>query len=419
MKAIEISPANGADLREYSPEETHRRIEIQVGQASRQSSTQGRDGSPQPSQVSGATRRHPTRLRLKNRASRRSAPTFSSSRASAPPREISLCVASFAPSHVALRAAFGGLPGQRPLARVPVSSSAFTLLEVLVATAVLALMMTFLFNLLGSSAKLWEIGNKKIEGAQAARIGLNIMADKLMNAFAGNMTTYSTSGAPIFNIAPFLATPNPTFGGQPTLTSNNGAQNAAGSQRLACVTFTGYSSAPYEEAQFQSIYLGIPRDPMRGNRYYLIRGYQSGSSVDGGNFYYRTNGTTGTVDTNWEAGGPGFGFDPIVDNCIRLKFEYYGDEDLGDENDPAYLPEWTGTWSPTNPTDRLPLGVLVTISVIDSKTAEKIAAIKGSAAVLTLQEIDNGLSSSPSTDVERLIAQGSVTMSRFIPFNAN
>jgi len=277
-------------------------------------------------------------------------------------------------------------------------------------------MMTFLFNLLGSSAKLWEIGNKKIEAAQTARIGLNIMADKLMNAFAGNMTTYSTSGAPIFNIAPFLATPNPTFGGQPTLTSNNGAQNAAGSQRLACVTFTGDSSAPYEEAQFQSIYLGSRRDPMRGNRYYLIRGYQGGSSVDDGNFYYRTNGTTGTVDTNWEAGGPGWGFDPIVDNCIRLKFQYYGNQTSA-----TGTPEWipNGDWTPR---DRLPLGVLVTLTVLDSKTAEKIAAIKGSSAVLTQQEIDNGLSSSPPatlSPVERLIAQGSVTMSRFIPFNAN
>jgi hypothetical protein len=43
-------------------------------------------------------------------------------RASAPLREISLCVASFAPAHFALRAAFGRLPGQRPLARVPVSA---------------------------------------------------------------------------------------------------------------------------------------------------------------------------------------------------------------------------------------------------------------------------------------------------------
>jgi hypothetical protein len=39
-------------------------------------STPGRDGSPQPSQTSGATRRHEGRLRLKNGASRRSAPTL-------------------------------------------------------------------------------------------------------------------------------------------------------------------------------------------------------------------------------------------------------------------------------------------------------------------------------------------------------
>ena len=42
----------------------------------RPQSTHGRDGSPQPSQTSGATRRHEGRLRLKNGASRRSAPTF-------------------------------------------------------------------------------------------------------------------------------------------------------------------------------------------------------------------------------------------------------------------------------------------------------------------------------------------------------
>jgi len=59
--------------------------------------------------------------------------------------------------------------------------------------------------------------------------------------------------------------------------------------------------------------------------------------------------------------------------------------------------------------------------VIDSKTAVKINAIKNGSA-LTELEITNGLSSSPSatlTDIERLISQGSVTMSRFIPFSRN
>ena len=283
------------------------------------------------------------------------------------------------------------------------SASAFTLLEVLVATTVLALMMTFLFNLLGSSAKLWEIGNKKIEGAQAARIGLNIMADELKNAFAGNMTTYSTNGSSTFNVAPFLATPNPTFGGSSTLP----AQNAAGSQRLACVNFTGNPSAPYQEVQYQSIYLNSSFRDLAGNRYCLVRGYQNFG--DKGNFYFR-----GSVNTTWESGGTSFEFEPITDNCIRLKLEYYGNE-----SSPTGAPGWTsnGSWTPQ---DRLPLGVLVTLTVLDSKTAEKIAAIKGNTA-LTGPEITNGLSSSPPStlsSVERLIAQGSVTMSRFIPFNA-
>jgi type II secretory pathway pseudopilin PulG len=294
-------------------------------------------------------------------------------------------------------------------------SAAFTLLEVLVATAVLALMMTFLFNLLGSSAKLWEIGNKKIEAAQAARMGLNIMANELKNAFAGNMTTYSTNGSSTFNIAPFLATPNPTFGGSSSLTSGvYKAQNSAGSQRLACVTFTGDDAEPYREAQFQSIYLGNPWEEMRGNRYYLIRGYQD-NGVANGNFYYR-----GNLTASWEQGGSGLEFDPIADNCIRLKFEYYGNTN---PSIAGSTPSWTSNWTTSNGTqiqDRLPLGVLATLTVLDSKTAEKIAAIKGTSA-LTQQEIDNGLSSSPSatlTPVERLIAQGSVTMSRFIPFNS-
>jgi hypothetical protein len=64
MKPPTYSPAEAQSLRE-SP---------QGAWASRPPSTQGRDGSPQPSQTSGATRRHEGWLRLKNGASRRSAP---------------------------------------------------------------------------------------------------------------------------------------------------------------------------------------------------------------------------------------------------------------------------------------------------------------------------------------------------------
>jgi hypothetical protein len=52
--------------------------------------------------------------------------------------------------------------------------------------------------------------------------------------------------------------------------------------------------------------------------------------------------------------------------------------------------------------------VLVKVKVIDSRTAEKIAQLSSSDPA-----------ASGDANVQRLISQGSVTMSRFIPFNAN
>jgi len=341
--------------------------------------TQGRDGSPQPSQVSGATRRHPRRLRFKNRASRRSAPTIFSLRASAPPRELSLR-----------------------------SRSAFTLLEVLVATAILALMMTFLFNLLGSSAKLWEIGNKKIEAAQAARVGLNIMANDLKNAFAGNMTSFTSSGNSTYNIAPFLGISGNNLTVQGDL--HGDASIANGSDQLFGIRLTTDTSNPYEQFGYQCVYITKlgGYDNMRDKRYYLV------SQNNSDNFYFRNSSSNSTT---WYSSSYSSNY-PIIDNCIRLTFRYYGDQDS-----PSGNATWTtnGTWSANATTAHLPLGVLVTISVIDSKTAEKIAAINGGTA-LDVDDIDKGLRNPPPTDlspVQRLISQGSVTMSRFIPFNSN
>jgi hypothetical protein len=391
MKTKEHSPANGANRREYSPAETQRLREISVGQASRLPSTQGRDGSPQPSQVSGADAPSwPFKLQVSGLNS--PAPPL---RASAPPREI--------------------FPFRSPVSAFRFQASAFTLLEVLVATAVLALMMTFLFNLLGSSAKIWEIGNKKIEAAQAARVGLNIIANDLKNAFAGNMTSYSSNGSTFYNIAPLIGVDSSNSAITGTLTGD--ASVALGSDQIFGVRLTSDSSNPYEQFGYQCVYVTKTNgfDNMRDKRYYLV----SQNNPDA--FYFRNSSSNSSTWYNNSASSQNY---PIIDNCIRLKFSYYGNQtSLSDQITANGTRSFTtnGTWSANQTTAHLPLGVLVTISVLDSKTAEKVAAIKGTSA-LTQQEIENGLSSSPSatlTPAERLISQGSVTMSRFIPFNSN
>ena len=328
--------------------------------------TKGRDGSPQPSEYATSTR-----------APQRSAPTYFSLRVSAPPREFSLR-----------------------------SRSAFTLLEVLVATAVLALMLSFLFNLLGSSSKLWEIGNKKIEAAQAARVGLNIMSNDLKNAFAGNMTSYSSNGTSIQNIAPFVAIESPTNAIDIPAVGN--AENANGSAQLFGVISSGDTTEPFKEFGYLCVYIGNKdgTNPMAGYRYYLVRKLANGSS-NNGDFFLKAS------DSAWASTSTAFS--PIIDNCIRMKLEYYGNTTSA-----IGAPDWTTNWTPT---DRLPLGVLVTLSVLDSKTAIKIAAVSNNSA-LSDADITAGIKAasgngSTSNDIQRLISQGVVTMSRFIPLNPN
>ena len=344
--------------------------------------TQGRDGSPQPSQVSGASRRHTRSLRLKNRASRRSTPTISPLRASAPPHEIPFRSSLSAFRHCRY--------------------AAFTLLEVLVATAVLALMMAFLFNLLGSSAKLWEIGNKKIEAAQAARVGLNIMASDLKNALAGNMTTYSSNGSTLQNYANYFATDSP-----PNTIGLGNAATSSGSHQIRFIASTSDPTDPVNEIGYQCVYITEDNSiGMAPNRSFLVRKRVASSSAP---IFIRTTGAApSTSDWNPSNGGwnPGSGswhsFQPIIENCIGLELIY------AYKNGNAV--EWT-TDPNNDPTSNnysaLPLGVLVKVKVIDSRTAEKVA-----------QVYQGDPAASSDADVERLISQGSVTMSRFIPFNS-
>ena len=293
-----------------------------------------------------------------------------------------------------------------PRRSVVVKSSAFTLLEVLVATAVLALMMAFLFNLLGSSVKIWEIGNKKIEAAQAARIGLNIIANELKNAYTANETVYTSNGSSRINYANYFATNTPpnTIGlGNATISNN--------SHQIRFITSCLDSSDPLNEIGFQCIYMtGDNQLGMNINRSYLIRKRVTSSSAPIFITTYHTSANPTPTPTlpDWNPANGGWSytsnyqsFQPIIENCIDLKFNYayQSGNTVQWTDDPNNTPATGNYW-------RLPLGVLVTVKVIDSRTAEKINQISNS---------DPAASS--NVDVLRLIDQGSVTMSRFIPFN--
>ena len=227
----------------------------------------------------------------------------------------------------------------------------FSLLELLVAMAILSMLMTMMFSLLGGTISLWELGNKRIEAAQTARVGLNIIANDLRRAISDQQISYTTSGNATTNVIPFWAVPTnaPT-----TIDLGGSATIAAGSQQLFGVLATGKTNQPFEEFGYLCAYLSSDDGTnMASNKYYLVR---KSSTAAKANFYLRGNATT-TFANDSDV------LVPIIENCIKLEFSY------ADTNSGAVV--FANTWaSQTN----LPAGVLVSVWVLDSRAAEKFSS---------------------------------------------
>ena len=249
----------------------------------------------------------------------------------------------------------------------------FSLLELLVAMAILSMLMTMMFSLLGGTISLWELGNKRIEAAQTARVGLNIIANDLRRAISDQQISYTATGGNKTSTIPFLAASNSLYG----------------------ILATGKTNQPFEEFGYACTNNAAPNSVMMTNRYYLVRNY---SGTNSGSDFYSTNvaaGFEGTFESQF----------PIIENCIKLEFSY------ANTNSGAVV--FTDTWSSQT---NLPAGVLVSVWVVDSRTADKIAAINSTA--LSQTQIDSITNAVPSTDaVGRLLQRGAVRMRRFIPLN--
>ena len=276
-------------------------------------------------------------------------------------------------------------------------SSAFSLIEILVAMAVLTMLMTFMFSMLGGTIRLWEQGSSQVEAAQAARIGLNRMAEDLENAVSTTALSETPSGTQITNIIPFLAEANAITA--PGNWSGGNFSPAFGSDQIFGIRVTGNANDPFKEFGYLSVYVGANDGwvNMRGKRYYLVKHEVSGTGGPA-DFFLRS------PSTNWISGGSGHRF-PLIDNCLRFQLEYASNNGTGIA--------WTRTWSSQT---NLPMGVLATVIAIDSRTAERVAKLNGGAALsdADISSITNA--SAPSPGMQALLRGGAVVMKRFIPF---
>jgi len=262
----------------------------------------------------------------------------------------------------------------------------FSLLEMLVAMAVLSLMMVFLFNIVAQTIRGWEIGARRIDAAFAARVGLDYMARELQSSFAGDGVARRTDGAQgkVTNVAPFLA-----LGTNALLPGGAAArwQAAPESAKVFSVApHTSHTNFPgeigffcaeitdpngYNEMPFKSFYLVMHRV-----RY-------SGAAAG---FYFRNQ-----AQNDWVANGI---FNPLIPNCYKLELTYFTNN-----IESGVLEVVSGNW--TN-TQSLPAGVTATISVMDAKTAARVRDLERQSADIEI--------------IQRVREQGTVRASRFIPF---
>lgn len=282
----------------------------------------------------------------------------------------------------------------------------FTLLELLVAVAVLSIMMVFMFSLVTQAIFAWEGGSRQIEAAQAARITLDRMSKELQFAIAGSMPVSTGGTTVITNTAPFYANVNPAsvigelpsalraptnsgqiFAVSPTASplASNGPFSEVGYFCVQSIRSTGYHVlAPY---LYYLIWHG-PLDSTSGRREPIT------------DFNYR-----GPAQTNWMAssvdGLQSNNRIAMVDNCYQMTFSFATNNANGVL---TFVNDWLSRTS-------LPAGMLVTLKVMDKKTAAKIVQLKAGNPLLPADLKDD-----TTTDAGKVLRAGTVQVSRFIPF---
>jgi len=291
----------------------------------------------------------------------------------------------------------------------PAKPDAFTLLEMMVAVAVLSIMMIFMFSLVAQATRAWEGGSRQIEAAQAARVTLDRMSKEMQFAVAGSHAVPAGAGL-LTNTAPFYVNVNPTTVPGETNTALRPPTNSGQIFAVSPVASPAAVNGPFSEVGY---FVGhsvrsTGFHTLAPHLYYLF--WHGPSKTDTNNnilepvsdFYYRGGGGTNWIQTaatdRLQSDGNRMA---MVDNCYQMTFQFATNNANG-------VLEFTTNWlSRTS----LPAGMLVTLKVMDKKTAAKIAQLKGSNALTTAD-----LATNTTTDAGAVLRAGTVQVSRFIPF---
>ena len=277
--------------------------------------------------------------------------------------------------------------------RPPTMNRAFTLVELLAAMVVLALLMVMIFAIFNQASKAWLLAENRTETFQSARLALDLMSRDLESAIATqHVNNTAIGGGSVPGIA---AMPLITF-------EDSGSATIAGVTRGFAPPY-GQSTAPND-----AIFFVTQAPDSRNNGtfidlaecgYYVAFANSSGlAGMTTGNYYLfrhyvRSNAAGGGWDVFsnptawWTTPAPGPGVmvldTPLVENAIRFEmfYEYVNGAATAEvQNWNTYV---SGPPNPpiSDPTMQLPHAIHIQLSVLDRRAAARLAALWGSSGL--------------------------------------
>lgn len=263
-------------------------------------------------------------------------------------------------------------------------NSAFTLVEILAATAILSLMFTIMFGILQQTSIGWQAANRKVEASQAARLALEQIGTDLENCVAVIQTNVPLPGTTrLTNYAFGFVHSNrtTTFPGLAT-----GAQISQPNDLIFVATpFTAsgpQGSGDLGESGYVPIYISANTNVsgVRRGRYALLRHMPmtNASIVDTAAYLPVVDFWTNSPRWEQTPALVGINFNPFVDHCVRFQIRFLYTNNLGAL---TYSDSWgrpstttAGGWInlPGGASPGLPLAAEITLGVLDERSSERI-----------------------------------------------
>jgi type II secretory pathway pseudopilin PulG len=270
------------------------------------------------------------------------------------------------------------------LSRIFRSTPAFTLVEILAATTVLAVMFVIMFGILQQTARGWQGANRKVESTQAARLALEQMASDLENTVAvlrtnvsiprgTGITNYAFGFAFLDGSTGFTADSLPSGGAVKPTTPNDSIFVVTPFSTSLNATAGGGDLC---EVGYVPMFVG--RATGYGNtwegKYILVRSFPNTNNVPSSDFAANSSGWWLTPGVKYESQVSNFY--PLIDNCLRFEIKFYWTNASGALLGPTNSwgrPTTNGTWqgNPVNVTG-LPVAADITLSVLDERSADRL-----------------------------------------------